>query len=64
MSLTLPDDSEVMRIYKMQKISNVLRDIYERGRVQHVNVTYAACFKWILTNNCILHVYVCTISNF
>ena len=45
-----------LRIYKIQKISIVLRDIYERGRVQHVNVIYAACFKWILTNNCILHV--------
>ena len=44
-----------LRIYKMQKISNVLRYIYERGRVQHVNATYAACLKWILTNNCINH---------
>ena len=39
------------------QISNVLRDIYERGRVQLVNVIYAACLKWIFTNNCIIYMY-------
>ena len=40
-----------LRIYKMQKISNVLREkrAWEGpgGRVQHVNAIYAVCFKWI-----------------